>query len=139
MSVAQLKRAAPGAAVALAGGYRLGKVADELAGAPSADRGRSFTSLTAKHPMATADRNAERRRTTATARIREVWDCRLRQSERELVLEFVRVPADQAGELAVRAWSALDEPLRARIFIGLRDLAQLGNEASYALGYSRRT
>jgi hypothetical protein len=108
----------------------------------SAARGGSFTSVTAtKHAMPEADRsarNAERRRTTATARIREVWDCRLRQSERELVLEFIRMPPGDVAELAVRAWSELDEPLRVRIFIGLRDIAQLGNEAAYALGYSRR-
>jgi hypothetical protein len=88
--------------------------------------------------MQKAERNARRTRTAASARVREVWDARLRQSERELVLEFIRAPASDIAELAARAWSELDESLRARIFIGLRDLAQLGNEASYALGYSRR-
>lgn len=131
-----MKRAAPGADDR-AGATGLGQW-PTISPGRSAARGRSFTSLTANHPMATADRNAERRRTTATARIREVWDVRLRQSERELVLEFIRVSPADAGELAVRAWSQIEEPLRARIFIGLRDLAQLGNEASYALGYSRR-
>jgi hypothetical protein len=87
--------------------------------------------------MLKADRNARRARTAASARVREVWDSRLRQSERELVLEFIRVPPSDVAELATRGWVLLDEPLRARIFIGLRDLAQLGNEASYALGYSR--
>lgn len=88
--------------------------------------------------MAKAPSYQRYRRLAATARICEVWDCRLRQSERELVLEIIRVSPADVAELATRNWALLEEPMRARIFIGLRDLEQLGKEASYALGYSRR-
>lgn len=73
-------------------------------------------------------------RTLATARVREVWDYRLRLSEREQILSFTGVSATCADA----PWSQLSSDIQRRIVIALRDLAQLGNEAAYALGYSRR-
>ena len=77
-------------------------------------------------------------RTAATARVREVWDCRLRESERELVFELMALPPQRIVDLSGCRWSDFDAALQARILIALRDLVTLGNEASYALGYSRR-
>lgn len=80
-------------------------------------------------------------RTAATVRVREVWDRRLRKSERELVLEIAGVrpvSGSAATELADMPWAELRPDQAQRILITLRDLAQLGNEAAYALGYSRR-
>lgn len=73
-------------------------------------------------------------RTTAAARVREVWDRRLRQSEREQILAI----AGRRTDIADLAWSQLSENQQRSILIALRDLVQLGNEAAYALGYSRR-
>jgi hypothetical protein len=75
-----------------------------------------------------------RPRTTSTARVREVWDARLRASERDLVLQL----AGYSPALKNSDWSKLDANTQRLILIALRDLVQLGNEASYALGYSRR-
>lgn len=73
-------------------------------------------------------------RTTAGARVREVWDRRLRQSEREQILAIAgRRTAD-----AELQWSQLSEHQQRCILIALRDLVQLGSEAAYALGYTRR-
>lgn len=73
-------------------------------------------------------------RTTATARVREVWDYRLRQSEREQILAL----AGKRTSDAELPWSQLSAYQQRSILIALRDLVQLGAEAAYALGYSRR-
>lgn len=90
---------------------------------------------TPKSPAVAAPRNPleGRPHTTASARVREVWDQRLRVSERELLLELAGVRYAEPPK-----WSEIDLHARARILIALRDLMQLGNEAAYALGYSRR-
>lgn len=59
---------------------------------------------------------------------------RLRESEREMVLQVAAMPVEFAG----CRWSEFEASLQLRIMIALRDLQQLGNEAAYALGYSRR-
>lgn len=74
-------------------------------------------------------------RTSSGARVREVWDRRLRQSEREQILAIAgRRPSDAAD----LPWSQLSANQQRSILIALRDLVQLGNEAAYALGYTRR-
>lgn len=77
-----------------------------------------------------------RPRTTASARVREVWDQRLRASERDLLIEIAGVR--RASIEPTTKWSELRPEETMRIMIALRDLVQLGHEASYALGYSRR-
>lgn len=77
-------------------------------------------------------------RTKSTARVREVWDGRLRDSERERILEISGMPVKQAMESGGRKWGEFAPHEQERILIALRDLVQLGSEASYALGYSRR-
>jgi hypothetical protein len=81
-----------------------------------------------------------RRHLVSNARVRDVWDMRLRQSERELVLELAGIPRDRVfierGRL--RKWLGFEYQEMSRIFIALRDLVTLGNEAEYALGYRRR-
>jgi hypothetical protein len=76
-------------------------------------------------------------RTTATARVREVWDLRLRQSERERILEISGFSGAAYGNSNLK-WTELSTVEQSRILIGLRDLVTLGNEAAYALGYTRR-
>lgn len=80
-------------------------------------------------------------RTTSTARVREVWDARLRQSEREIVCTIAGIALDHGSadmSAAECSWADLNDLQRRRLLVALRDLVQLGNEAAYALGYSRR-
>lgn len=73
-------------------------------------------------------------RTPSAARLRELWDMRLRVSEREYVIER----AGMSPALAELRWGELQPDQVQRVVITLRDLEQLGVEAAYALGYTKR-
>lgn len=78
-------------------------------------------------------------RTTATARVREVWDSRLRVSERELLLSLAGIDEEsEPNGAGLCRWSDFTPDQASRLLLALRDLVTLGNEAAYALGYSRR-
>jgi hypothetical protein len=80
-----------------------------------------------------------RRHLSSNDRVRQMWDLRLRQSERELVLEMAGIPRERAFTIGgtERKWLGFEPAEASRILIALRDLVTLGNEAAYALSYRR--
>lgn len=70
---------------------------------------------------------------TTTRRIAETWDRRLRQHEREILVTL----AGLDEPLASRVWSSLTDSQEIRLLHAFRALADLGDVARYALGYSR--
>lgn len=77
-------------------------------------------------------------RTTATQRIRECWNTRMTQRERELIGELAGLARERALYYAARRWEDIQPALQGEMLRSLRELVSLGQEASYALGYARR-
>lgn len=70
---------------------------------------------------------------SASRRIREVWDQKLRESERELLCSL----GGLESSCAEWAWETFSESHVRRLTIAMRALAELGDMARYALNYPR--
>lgn len=71
---------------------------------------------------------------TATRRLHETWDTKLRLSEREFFCYLASI--DLA--LADRPWDAFSTAHARNLTIAFRSVVELGDLARYALGYQRR-
>lgn len=67
-------------------------------------------------------------------RIAEVWNVRLRVTEREFLAELAHVDL----LLAALDWQQLDSHTVRRLVIAMRDVYSIGNEVAYALAYPGR-
>lgn len=70
---------------------------------------------------------------SASRRIREVWDQKLRESERELLCSL----AGLESSCAEWDWGMFPESAVRRLTIAFRCAAELGDVARYALNYPR--
>lgn len=71
---------------------------------------------------------------TATRRLRETWDSKLRLSEREFFCYLASIDL----VLADRPWNDFSPAHVRDLTIAFRSVAELGDLARYALGYQRR-